>query len=324
MKRFIKYFIIIISSILLFLIVAPYIFQDKIAAVVKETANETIEGKLDYKNLNLSFFKHFPNLTISASDVFLSGTEQFKSKPLLQVKEVALGINLMSLLKEQIIVQKIFIEDGSIHVQVDKNGQANYNIYVSESTDTISEALDIRIAQIHLNKIHLIYDDQSIPLKINARDFNYTGKGDLTSEVFDLNSKITIKEMDLDFDAIERLLLGLPVIKDTIPMEVTTSEEWIKLYTIHSNGYSSTAIFNKINNMLIEYQAINVSQQRNLVAKYGDIRKIGEKQFAFDRWVNISQNNSSFEMESKISDIAILNELSFPFEISSSLKRIEY
>jgi hypothetical protein len=139
-----------------------------------------------------------------------------------------------------------------------------------------------------------------------------------------MSKTASVLKMDLDFDAIERLLLGLPVIKDTIPMEVTTSEEWIKLYTIHSNGYSSTAIFNKINNMLIEYQAKNALQQRNLVAKYGDVRKIGEKQFAFDRWVNISQNNSSFEMESKISDITILNELSFPFEISSSLKRIEY
>ncbi len=159
-----------------------------------------IEGELDYKNLRLSFFRHFPNLTISASDVFLSGTEQFKSNPLLQVKEVALGINLMSLLGDQIIVKKIFIKDGSVHVQVDENGKANYNIYVSESTDTTSESVDVRIAQINLSKIHLIYDDRSIPLLINARDFNYTGKGDLTSEVFDLKSNITIKEMDLDFD----------------------------------------------------------------------------------------------------------------------------
>ncbi|HUH74345.1 MAG TPA: DUF4292 domain-containing protein [Chitinophagales bacterium] len=139
-----------------------------------------------------------------------------------------------------------------------------------------------------------------------------------------MSKTASILKMDLDFDALERLLLGLPVIKDTIPMEVTTSEEWIKLYTIHPNGYTSSAIFNKINNMLIEYQANNASQERNLIAKYGDVRKIGEKQFAFDRSVNISQGNSSFEMESKISDIVILNELSFPFEISSSLKRIVY
>ena len=116
----------------------PYIFQEKIAATVKESANEMIEGDLDYKNLNLSFFKHFPNLTVSANDVFLSGTEKFKSKPLLQVKEISLGVNLMSLFGSQIIVQKIFIIDGLIHVQVDKNGQANYNIYVSNSVDTSS------------------------------------------------------------------------------------------------------------------------------------------------------------------------------------------
>jgi AsmA protein len=199
-KKLLKYFTIIISSILVLMLALPYIFQEKIAATVKESANEMIEGDLDYKNLNLSFFKHFPNLTVSANDVFLSGTEKFKSKPLLQVKEISLGVNLMSLFGSQIIVQKIFIIDGLIHVQVDKNGQANYNIYVSNSVDTSSEAVDIKIAQINLNKIHLIYDDQSIPLLIDADDFNYSGKGDLTSEVFDLNSKITIKEMDLDFD----------------------------------------------------------------------------------------------------------------------------
>lgn len=139
-----------------------------------------------------------------------------------------------------------------------------------------------------------------------------------------MNKTASIIKMDLDYLSIERLLLGLPVIKDTIPTEITTSEEWIKLNTIHSNGYTSTAVFNKINNMLIEYQANNALQSRNLIAKYGDIRKVGEKQFAFDRWVNIFQINSSFEMQSKISDIVILNELSFPFEISSSLKRIVY
>ena len=139
-----------------------------------------------------------------------------------------------------------------------------------------------------------------------------------------MDKTASILKMDFDFNAIERLLLGLPVINDSIPTELTSANDWLKTRTIHSNGYTSTAIFDKINNMLIEYQAINVSQQRNLVAKYGDIRKIGEKQFAFDRWVNISQENSTFEMQSKITDVVILNELSFPFEISSSLKRIEY
>lgn len=200
MKKTLKILLVSVSLIFILLLTIPFFFQEKISQKIKASANELIEGDLDYKNLKLSFFRHFPNLTISAGDVYLSGTEQFKDKPLLQVREVAFGINLMSLLSDKIIIKKIFIEDGNVHVQVDENGNANYNIYNSTSSDTTSEAVDIRIAQINLNKIHLIYDDRSVPLFIDARDFNYTGKGDLTSEVFDLSSILTIGAMDLDFD----------------------------------------------------------------------------------------------------------------------------
>lgn len=200
MKKALKILLVSVSLIFILLLTIPFFFQEKISQKIKASANELIEGDLDYKNLKLSFFRHFPNLTISAGDVYLSGTEQFREKPLLQVKEVAFGINLMSLLGDKIIIKKIFIEDGNVHVQVDENGNANYNIYNSTSTDTTSEAVDIRIAQINLNKIHLIYDDRSVPLLIDARNLNYTGKGDLTSEVFDLSSILTIAEMDLDFD----------------------------------------------------------------------------------------------------------------------------
>ncbi len=130
--------------------------------------------------------------------------------------------------------------------------------------------------------------------------------------------------MDLDFIAMERLLLGLPVIKDTLPVEVTTSDQWLKWSTIHRNGFTSNAVFNRINNMLIEYQAQNLVQQRNLSAKYGDIRQVGNGLFSFERLINISQGSAVFEMQSKFSEVTILDELNFPFEISDKYKKIEY
>lgn len=130
--------------------------------------------------------------------------------------------------------------------------------------------------------------------------------------------------MDLDFAAMERLLLGLPVIKDTLPTEVTTSDQWLRWNTIHRNGFTSNAVFNRINNMLIEYQAQNLVQQRNLSAKYGDIRQVGNGLFSFERLIRISQGSALFEMQSKFSEVAILDELNFPFEISDKYKKIEY
>lgn len=138
-------------------------------------------------------------------------------------------------------------------------------------------------------------------------------------------SKIASKiNMDLDFPAIERIMLGLPAIVDQLPAEITTSDQWLQWQTHHLNGYNSTAIFNRINNMLIEYKAKNHLQQRNLTAKYGEFQNVGKGWFAFDRFIQISEANSFFELQAKFSDVTILDELSFPFEVSDKYKKISY
>lgn len=136
-----------------------------------------------------------------------------------------------------------------------------------------------------------------------------------------LASKINI---DMDFAAIERLILGLPTMKDTLPTEVTTSDQWIKWVTDHKNGFQSIAIFNRINNMLIEYNANNPLQHRSLSAKYSDARVVGNGWFPFERMVSIVENSSEFKSQVRFSEVAISDELSFPFEITNKYKKVEY
>ncbi|MCO5229870.1 MAG: DUF4292 domain-containing protein [Chitinophagales bacterium] len=139
-----------------------------------------------------------------------------------------------------------------------------------------------------------------------------------------INKVASKLKIDLDFHAIERLLVGLPTISDTSDTEINTSEQYQKWTTLHANGYSSIAIFDKVNNMLIDYQAENPILHRYLLAKYGDVRNIGNNYFSFERMLKISQNNDFFEMQSKFSDVAILDSLTFPFDIPDKYKRIEY
>ncbi len=138
-------------------------------------------------------------------------------------------------------------------------------------------------------------------------------------------NKIASKiNMELDFPAIERLMLGLPAILDTLPTEITTSEEWIQWKTFHRNGFESSAVFNRINSMLIEYRAENYTQLRTLSAKYGDIRKVNDGLFPFERQIKISENTLFFELQSKFSEVDILSELAFPFDVPEKYKVIEY
>jgi len=201
-KKIIRYSTLFIAMIIAFLALFPLLFQDSISQKIKAYANDVITGELDYQGISLSFFRHFPNLTISVDHVQLKGAPPFQQDTLLSVREIAFGVDLFSLFSDRLKIKKIHVLDGKAHILVDSTGKANYNIYVPEQADTSANAepLDIRVASIRIKDIDLVYDDASLPLYITAEKLNYTGKGDLESEIFDLTSRIRIARMDLFFN----------------------------------------------------------------------------------------------------------------------------
>jgi AsmA protein len=162
-------------------------------------------GELNFSKARLSFFKHFPSLTLTLYDITLKGSAPFQQDILVAGDEVALGVNLSSVFFKTIYIDKIILSNGYVNIQVDSSGNANYNVYKS-STDTTSKTstADISSASLKLDKIvieksRLIYNDRSIPMIISAKGFNYTGKGDLDKAVFDLYSTVSIDSLDFNY-----------------------------------------------------------------------------------------------------------------------------
>ncbi len=193
-----------VAGILLLLYLLPILFPGTIGEKVKNFANERLDGELNFSKVRLSFFSHFPSLTVSLFDFSLNGSAPFKKDTLLASREIAFGINLKSILfDKQIRVDKIFISDAFINVQVNEKGAANYNVYMpppvtaEQANDTAGTAL--KLEMIKITNSHLVYNDKSVELLINAKGFNYTGKGDLSKAIFDLISDARIDSFDLAF-----------------------------------------------------------------------------------------------------------------------------
>jgi len=130
--------------------------------------------------------------------------------------------------------------------------------------------------------------------------------------------------VDLDYTALERLLIGLPALSDSLPVAVKDDGQLIEWSAVNAGGYHTRAVFSKVNNMLIEYIAEDALQKRNLLSRYGDIRKIGDKHFAYDRSMRFVQRTDNIEILSKFSEVSISEQLTFPFDIPERYKRIEY
>ncbi|MCF6131074.1 AsmA-like C-terminal region-containing protein [Flavobacterium wongokense] len=216
---------ITIGSILLLLFLIPILFPGRIAEEVKSFANQKLNGELDFKEANLSFFNHFPSLTLTLTDFSLKGSAPFQKETLLSANEVAFGINVKSLLfDKKVNIDKIYVSDALVNVKVNAKGEANYNVYNSDekATDTKSSDSSLKLEKIAIENTHIIYDDKSTKILIDANGFNYVGNGDLDKAIFDLYTEADIEDFDFSYDG-EQYLKNKKVNADLITKINTNS-----------------------------------------------------------------------------------------------------
>lgn len=183
-----------LGVLLALLFILPYIFPDAIAQKIKGWINQSITSKLEFSKARLSFYNHFPSLTLTLRDVSLTGSAPFEKDTLVHAREIALGLDLTTLFSSAIKIDKIYLSDGDVVVKVNKKGQANYNIYQPAETPASKDSggqTGLRLKNIVLENINIHYEDQSIPITIIAEKFNYKGSGDLDKSVFDLTTRLS-------------------------------------------------------------------------------------------------------------------------------------
>ncbi|MFZ4058104.1 MAG: AsmA family protein, partial [Ferruginibacter sp.] len=196
---------IAIALVLLLLYLIPLLFPGQIAASVKNWANSNLDAQLNFSKTKLSFFTHFPAFTVSLHDFTMTGSSPFKRDTLIAAKKISFGIDLQSLFFEsRTRINKIFLNNARVHIQVNENGAANYNVYRPQPSTTGTNTSDISSASLKLEKIVIkqsdfIYDDASLDLFIKAKGLNYKGAGDLSKAIFDLKSHIDVDTLDLTF-----------------------------------------------------------------------------------------------------------------------------
>jgi len=201
--RTLKIASITIVSFFLLLFLLPVLFPTTISNKIKTWTNNTITGDLNFSKARLSFFNHFPSLTLTLYDFSLKGAAPFQHDTLIAADEVALGVNLASVFSSAVKIDEIYLTKGNVHIMVDAAGHPNYNVYQSapaaNTTTTDSGSASLKIARIQLEQCNIIYNDESLPLFVKAQHVDYLGKGDLSKAQFDLYSRLKASSFDLSY-----------------------------------------------------------------------------------------------------------------------------
>ncbi|SDX76673.1 AsmA family protein [Lutibacter oricola] len=197
MKKVVKIFIGLLIVILGILIAIPYFFEDKIVELIKETANNNVNAKVDFNNVDISLISSFPNAKVSLNNLLIINKKPFEGDTLASVKNIALKMPISSLFSSssnKIKVSYISVEEGNINVLVNKNGEANYNIAKENTTSTTENneeksGLKLQLDGYSIENSNIYYTDTSSKMTLKLENFNHKGSGNFSEAVSELKTE---------------------------------------------------------------------------------------------------------------------------------------
>ena len=191
-----------LGGIALVLYVSPYFFKEQINDGIKEVAKNYIKTEVDFKDLDISFFNHFPKLTVTLTDSSVKGSTPYQIENLISAKKIALGVDVKTLFEDKIIFNELFITDATINLKIDSLGHNNFDIIVpSEEVEKEEESsVGLALNNFKITNSNFLYDDQSSKTYLKLDKFDYDGLIDLTDNQLVLNAKTDIKNVNFSFD----------------------------------------------------------------------------------------------------------------------------
>lgn len=199
-----KYVGISLGLILAIMAVFPIFFKDKVNSKIKAYLSCQVTSQLTFKEIKLTFFRHFPNLTVSFDEVYVQGAAGFVPDTLLYAKDLSFGINLLSVFKKNVEISGIYLDEAKINILRDTQGHANFDVFMTD-TDTTrsgesSTDLALEINNIRFSNSRFFYRDTDLNFSCLAENFDYTGKGNLQDAVVDLSSDLDIQTFELTYE----------------------------------------------------------------------------------------------------------------------------
>ncbi|MBN8703413.1 MAG: membrane assembly protein AsmA [Bacteroidetes bacterium] len=220
MKKVLKWFFIVVIILLVVIISLPFMFKGKIIAEVKKQANENLNAKVDFGDIDLTLLSSFPYFGLAIDNLSIVGVNDFEGDTLISSKQISVSLNLMSVIKgEEYSIRSIKLVEPHIFAKVLKDGRANWDI-AKPSTDTMKAAepeaatkFKMKLKSFVINDANIIYDDKSLDFYTALVGMNHELSGDFTQDDFLLKTLTEIKQFTMGYGGVNYLSKAKTVIK---------------------------------------------------------------------------------------------------------------
>ncbi|WP_130735255.1 AsmA-like C-terminal region-containing protein [Flavobacterium sp. J27] len=205
-KKVLKIVGIFLLVVVVALAAAPFIFKDKIKALVLKSINENVDATVAFEEVDLSLFRNFPNANVTIDKLSIINKAPFEGDTLFYAGELNLKMSIKELFKgdnEPMNLQGFSSTNAIVNVIFNKDGLGNFDIALKnqeeEASTEESKPFALNIQEYAINNLRFTFLDEGAKMKMVLDSLNHTGKGNFAQQKLDLDTKTSTKvsfEMD--------------------------------------------------------------------------------------------------------------------------------
>ena len=239
LKKILKIAGILLALLILTAFLIPVVFKTKILAIAREQINKKVNATVNFTDVDISLFRHFPRLSIGLDNLQVIGTEYFSKDTLISAKQIDLAVNLFSIFGNSgLEIYSINIDNPRIHALVNKEGKANWEITkpdTSQHTAETSGSFHLQLKSYRITDGFIQYADIPGDRSFQAEHLDHSGSGDFSSDLFILHTKTSAESVSFVYSKIPWLADAHAKLTADIEVDNKTSTYRFKTDDIHLN-----------------------------------------------------------------------------------------
>ena len=266
LKKILKGIGIFLLVLIIALAAAPFLFKDKIKAMIVKTINDNLDAKVAFEDVDLSLFRNFPKASVNIQKLSIINKAPFAGDTLVYMGELNLNMSVKELFKgetEPMNIDAISSKNAKINILFNTDGLGNFDIALkkddTKSEDTSeSKPFAMRIKNYDIQNLHFRYYDARSKINLVIDSLNHKGTGDFAASKLDLITTSTAK-ISLDMDKMNYM------------KNVALSLDAVLAIDLENNKYTFKENKALINQLPLEFdgfiQLLETGQQYDLAFK---------------------------------------------------------
>ncbi len=202
----------------------PFLFKDKIIAAVKTAANENLTATLDFRDVNISVFRHFPKLSVGLEGLEITkGPGPFEGVKLVKCERLDVTVDLFSAVSgENISINGLYFNKPEIKVYALSNGDANYDITkpAPETTPAETSSGAIKLEYYEITDGKIFYDDRSLEMVAELEGVQHSGSGNFAGDLYDFVMETNADKLSVNYGGVQYLSNAKAYWKATLDMDM--------------------------------------------------------------------------------------------------------